>query len=142
MVGVTTAGASIRSTVLLAELDRRALVPAKVAVRGYEPAATFGVIEQDTRPAPSVVPEQGWPASEKLTVAPLTATGGEADASTSVALKVSGLFGAPPSGLVFKLRKVLCLPSVQLKATELEIISESLIFAKAINRSVPVRTPV
>ena len=76
-------------------------VAAKLAVLEYEPGAIFGVTEQDAVPKLFVVAMHAWPARLKLTVAPARGAVGEAEISTSVAVRVSGLFTVPLLGLKF-----------------------------------------
>src|SRR5204863_8654653 len=102
------------------ELDSRVLVPAKFALSGYEPTATVGVIEHDAVPKLAVVPVHVWPARSKVTLAPATGVGRETETSTSVPTRVNGLLGGPLAGLLFKLRKVVCLPSSQVTRAALE----------------------
>ena len=68
-----------------------------------------------------VVVAQALPAKAKLIVAPLSCTGGEAETSIKLAVRVKGTFGAPLAGLRFILRKVVCLPAVQLTRPTLEV---------------------
>ena len=84
------AGLAIKVTVLLAELDRSVLLPAKDALRGYDPSATLGVTEQDAVPVPFVLATQVWPASENVIEAPLIGAGGDTEMSISVAVRVIG----------------------------------------------------
>jgi hypothetical protein len=84
------AGLAIKVTVLLAGLDRSVSLPAKDALRGYDPSATLGVIEHDAVPAPLVVAMHIWPASEKVIAAPLIGAAGDTEKSISVAVRVIG----------------------------------------------------
>ena len=84
-----TMGASSKSTVLFAELGASEALPAKVAVKGYVPAATDGVTEQAAVPAAFVVAMQVCPATVKVTGTPLTAVAGVTETSTSVAVSGS-----------------------------------------------------
>ena len=109
-----------KSTVLLAEFGKSEVVPPKFAVSGYDPVATFGVIEQVAVPVTSVVPVQVWPAKEKLKVTPATPAIGEAEVFMSVAESTNALFKAPLLGLRFRVRNVLCLPGVHVTCASFE----------------------
>src|SRR5687767_13574142 len=108
------------STVLLAELGKSEAVPPKVAVSGYDPVATLGVIEQVAVPVASVVPVQVWPAKKKLKETPPTEATGEAEVFMIVAESANALFKAPLLGLRFRVRKVLCLPGVHVTSASFE----------------------
>src|SRR5262249_45183601 len=115
-------GATVsKSTVLLAELARSRLVPRKSARSGYAPAAPLGVIGQEAGPVLYGVPVHVWPASAKCSVALGSATGGEAEISTSVAVSGSGVFTVPLPRLVFRLRNVVCGPVVHATCATLEV---------------------
>jgi hypothetical protein len=93
-------------------------------------------------PVASVVAEQVWPASVKVSGTPTTPAAGEAEMLTSVAARASGPFGSPDPGLWFSVRNVLCLPGVQVTFASFEksVVPPSSAVANAL--SVPVETPV